>query len=142
MDSKVVGAFENVSFPDFGIFDVVAKVDTGALSGALHATAIHEVDLPTGQKAVSFLPYGHEPRVEVADFHKKMVKSSNGTTEERYVISTIVVIRDVQYPIHISLSDRSNMMKGVLIGRRFLRAHGFLVDANEGSQYRYEVKED
>lgn len=140
MNQQVIGAFEKVSFPDFGISDVVAKIDTGALSGALHATGITEVTLPTGQKAVSFLPYGRDARVEVADFHKKQVKSSNGKTEERYIISTTVVIRGVQYPIHISLSDRSNMMKGVLIGRRFLRQHGFLVDSNGGGEYRYEVK--
>ncbi|HEU5005223.1 MAG TPA: RimK/LysX family protein [Candidatus Saccharimonadales bacterium] len=140
MDSKIIGAFEKVSFPDFGLVDLVAKIDTGALSGALHATGITEVDLPTGQKAVSFLPYGREPRVEVADFEKKLVKSSNGKSEERYVIATTVVIRGVQYPIHISLSDRSNMMKGVLVGRRFLRQHGFLVDASGGAEYRYEVK--
>lgn len=139
-NAQIVGAFEKVSFPDFGLFDLVAKIDTGALSGALHATEIHEVELPTGQKAVSFLPYGKSPRVEVADFEKKMVKSSNGETEERYVILTTVIIRGVRFPIHISLSDRSNMMKGVLVGRRFLRQHGFLVDATGGSQYRYEVK--
>ncbi len=138
--AKIIGAFEKVSFPDFGIFDVIAKVDTGALSGAIHVTGVTEVALPTGQKAVSFLPYGKKPRVEVADFHKKLVKSSNGKSEERYVISTTIVIRGVQYPINISLTDRSNMMKGVLLGRHFLRSHGFLVDANDGSQYRYEVK--
>src|SRR6478735_3300452 len=140
--SRVIGAFEKVSFPDFGIFDVVAKIDTGAISGALHATDIQEVILPTGQKAVSFLPHGKDLPVQVADFHKKVVKSSNGVVEERYVISTTVTIRNVQYPIHISLADRSKMMKGVLIGRRFLRQHGFLVDANVGSQYRYEVKDE
>lgn len=140
MNPQIIGAFEKVSFPDFGLFDLVAKIDTGALSGALHATDITEVQLPTGQKAVSFLPYGREPKVEVADFHKKMVKSSNGKTQERHIIATTIVIRGVQYPINISLSDRSDMMKGVLIGRRFLRQHGFLVDANGGGEYRYEVK--
>lgn len=140
MKDKVVGAFEKVSFPDFGLLDVVAKIDTGALSGALHATGIKEIKLPTGQKAVSFLPYGRAPRVEVADFERKAVKSSNGSVEERYIIATTVIIRGVQYPIHISLSDRSGMMKGALIGRRFLRNHGFLVDATGGTQYRYEVK--
>lgn len=140
MKNKVIGAFEKVSFPDFGLFDVVAKIDTGALSGALHATGIREVGLPTGQKAVSFLPYGRKPRLEVADFEKKPVKSSNGSVEERYIIATTVIIRGVQYPIHISLTDRSGMMKGTLIGRRFLRDHGFLVDATDGTEYRYEVK--
>jgi len=140
MAQKIVGAFEKVSFPDFGIFNEVAKVDTGALSGALHASGIREVDLPTGKKAVSFLPYGKAPRVTMADFETKEIRSSNGVIQQRYVVSTTVVIRGVQYPIHISLADRSHMMKGILIGRRFLRTHGFLVDSNGGTQYRYEVK--
>lgn len=140
MESKIIGAFEQVSFPDFGLNGLIAKVDTGAMSGALHATGIKEVELPTGQKAISFLPYGRGPRVEVADFQTTNVKSSNGKSEKRYVIPTIIVIRGVQYPINISLSDRSQMMKGVLIGRRFLRAHGFLVDANGGAEYRYQEK--
>ena len=138
--SRVVGAFEQVSFPDFGLFDVVAKVDTGAYSGALHATSIKEVKLPTGQKAISFLPFGNEPRTTVGTYEKKYVKSSNGSSEMRYVVATTSTIRGVQYPIHISLSDRTNMMKGVLLGRRFLRQHGFLVDAALGGEYRYEVK--
>lgn len=138
--NKVIGAFEKVSFPDFGIFDVIAKIDTGALSGALHATKIREITLSTGEKAVSFLPYGQEPRVRVASFIKKDVRSSNGTLESRFVIPTTVVVKGVQYPIHISLADRTNMMKGVLIGRGFLRRHGFIVDATKGTKYRYEVK--
>lgn len=137
---KVVGAFEKVSFPDFGVTDIVAKIDTGALSGAFHATGIREITLVTGEKAVSFLPFGKEPRVKVASFIKKDVRSSNGTLETRYVVPTTVVVRGVQYPIQISLADRTNMMKGVLIGRGFLRRHGFIVDAKRGTKYRYEVK--
>jgi hypothetical protein len=137
---KVISAFEKVSFPDLGIFDVVAKVDTGALSGAFHATEINEVKLQTGETAVTFLPFGKKPAMEVVGFEKKLFKSSNGATQERYIIPTIVVIAGVHYPINISLFDRSDMMKGVLLGRNFLREHGFLVDANGGSEYRYEVK--
>jgi hypothetical protein len=137
---KVISAFEKVSFPDLGIFDVVAKVDTGALSGALHATRIKEVKLRTGEMAVSFLPFGKKPQMEVVGFQKKEIRSSNGIIQERYIVPTVVVIEGAHYPINISLSDRSQMMKGVLLGRNFLREHGFLVDANGGSQYRYEVK--
>lgn len=137
---KLIGAFEKVSFPDFGVIDVIAKVDTGALSGALHATGIKEELLPTGEKAVSFLSYGKEPRITVVGFQKKEVRSSNGIIQTRYIVPTTVVIRRVQYPINISLADRSTMMKGVLIGRSFLRRHGFLVDAAKGSKYRYQRK--
>jgi len=123
-----------------GLSGVVAKIDTGATSGSVHATHIKEVVLPTGKKAVSFIPYGTEPEVRVTDFELRDVRSSNGAISLRYVIPTMVVIRGVQYPIQVSLADRTLMKKGILIGRSFLREHGFLVDANEGEQYRYEVK--
>jgi hypothetical protein len=137
---RIIGAFDKIDFPDFGLFGVVAKIDTGAYSGALHGTSIKEVKLPTGKTTVSFLPFGREPRATVGKFEKKYVKSSNGSSELRYVVATTIAIRGVQYPINISLSDRTNMMKGVLLGRRFLRQHGFLVDAALGGEYRYEVK--
>lgn len=140
MSQKIIGAFEKVSFPDLGLFDVIAKVDTGATSGSVHATHIHEVELPTGEKAVSFLPFGKEPAMLVTDFSLKQVRSSNGALSLRYVVPTMVVIRGAQYPIHVNLADRTLMKKGALVGRRFLRQHGFMVDANGGSKYRGEVK--
>ena len=137
---KVIGAFEKVSFPEFGLFDIVAKIDTGAASGALHATHIKELVLPTGEKAVSFRPYGKLPRVVVASFVIKPVRSSNGDMTQRYVIPTSMTLRGVQYQIQIGLADRTAMMKGVLVGRQFLRKHGFIIDTKKGTKYRYEVK--
>lgn len=137
---KVIGAFEKVSFPDFGIFDVIAKVDTGATSGSLHATKIEEVKLPTGETALKFLPYGKRQRVIVNDFQLREVRSSNGASSLRYLVPTTIVIQGVQYPIEISLADRSLMKKSVLVGRRFLRGHGFIVDPKKGNEYRGEVK--
>ncbi len=137
---RIIGAFEKVSFPDFGLVGVVAKIDTGAASGALHATHIKEITLETGEKAINFRPYGQLPAVTVASYAVKPVRSSNGAVSMRYVIPTVIVIRKVQYPIHIGLSDRTLMMKGVLVGRQFLRKHGFIIDAKKGTKYRYEVK--
>jgi len=137
---RIIGAFEKVSFPDLGIIDEIAKVDTGATSGSIHATRISEVKLPTGETAVKFHPLGGRKAVTIQSFTTTEVRSSNGLSQLRYVIPTTVVIEGVQYPINISLADRSLMKKSVLIGRRFLRSHGFLVDTNKGSQYRGEVK--
>jgi hypothetical protein len=137
---KVIGAFEKVSFPDFGLFDVIAKIDTGATSGSLHATNIKEVKLTTGKTAVKFNPYGRKRSVIASSFQLKMVRSSNGESSMRYVIPTTIVIEGVQYPIEVSLADRTLMKKGVLIGRRFLRSHGFIVDPKKGNRYRGEVK--
>ena len=137
---KTVGAFEKVSFPDFGLHKVIAKIDTGATSGSLHATNIKKVKLPTGETAVRFKPYGTKPMVTASSFQFKMVRSSNGESSMRYIVPTTIIIEGVQYPIEISLADRTLMKKGVLIGRRFLRSHGFIVDPTKGTRYRGEVK--
>jgi hypothetical protein len=138
--NKVIGAFEKVSFPDFGLFDVVAKIDTGATSGSLHATKIKEIDLPTGEKGLKFLPYGRKKRIVVNSFELREVRSSNGVSNLRYFVPTTIEIEGVQYPIEVSLADRTLMKKAVLIGRAFLRSHGFVVDPTKGNQYRYDVK--
>jgi hypothetical protein len=137
---RTIGAFEKVSFPDFGLFDVVAKIDTGATSGSLHATRIKEMTLPTGEKALRFLPYGKKKRITVNSFSLKEVRSSNGASSLRYFIPTTIIIEGVQYPIVISLADRTLMKKSVLVGRKFLRSHGFIVDPKKGTRYRGEVK--
>lgn len=139
--NKVIGAFEKVSFPDFGLFDVVAKIDTGAYSGSLHATYIKVIELPTGKPALRFLPYGKKNRIVVNSFKLREVRSSNGVSSLRYFIPTTIVVQGVQYPIEISLADRTLMKKGVLIGRRFLQSHGFIVDPKNGTGYGGEVKQ-
>ena len=137
---KVIGAFEKVSFPDFGLFDVVAKIDTGATSGSLHATKIKEIQLPTGEKALTFLPYGRKKRITVNSFVLREVRSSNGVSSLRYFVPTTIEVEGVQYPIEVSLADRTLMKKAVLVGRQFLRSHGFIVDPKKGTKYRYDVK--
>jgi hypothetical protein len=136
---RIIGAFETISFPDFDAYDIIAKIDTGATSGAIHATRIREVILPTKEKAVSFYPFGKSKKVIASTFEITTVKNSMGYTQRRYVIPTTVVIEGVQYPINISLANRSRMKKKVLIGRKFLREHGFVVDTVKGTEYRSEV---
>lgn len=137
---RTIGAFEKVSFPDFGLIDVIAKIDTGATSGSLHATHIKEVILPTGEKALSFRPFGKRTAATVSSFELIEIRSSNGASSLRYLIPTTIIIRGVQYPIEVSLADRTLMKKGVLVGRKFLRSHGFVVDPKKGNKYRGEVK--
>lgn len=127
---KIIGIFENVTFADFGIGPVRAKIDTGAYTGALHCTKISEVETPAG-KVLRISPFDHtEIELNIADFARRHVRSSNGKSETRYFIDTTITIQGETYPIVLSLADRSGMKWPVLIGRRFLRKHGFVVDVS------------
>lgn len=141
-EPKMIGSFELVGFPELGEGKVVAKIDTGAFSGTIHATNIIEVKNDQGDRVLQFAPFGNTTEtMTVTDFKLKQIRSSNGQLETRYVITTKIILQDQEYPITISLADRSAMMKSVLIGRQFLRRHHFIVDVRQGTQYAYAVKE-
>lgn len=125
---KVLAAFEEITFPEFDMNRVHAKIDTGAYSGAIHCTRVHE-EAKDGGRVLYFSPFDHPELIKkTTHFVKRRVRSSNGTTQVRYFIDTSVVIKGITYPIHISLADRSDMRWPVLIGRRFLKNNGFIVD--------------
>jgi len=128
MKMKILKSKVEVDFSEFGIESVIAKVDPGAYSGCFHATNI-KVIKSKGADLLEFSPFDHpEKKYTTIHFIKKRVKSSNGQIEERYFIDTDIVIDKEDYPVRLSLSDRRNMRWPVLLGRKFLRQHGFLVD--------------
>lgn len=140
-EKKVVGLYEKVGFPTFDMLGVVAKIDTGAYTGALHCTKIEIVETPSG-KRLRFSPFDSPEKVILtSDYHITYIKSSNGKREKRFVIQTYISLKDTKYPITLSLADRSAMRWPVLIGRRFLRANNFLVDVREGIKYAQAVQE-
>jgi hypothetical protein len=132
---KTVGPLLSLDLPLLGIEDLQAKVDTGAFSGALHATRIREVKTTDGKKCLRFSPLGSaDHTIEVDTYHRRKVRSSNGLATKRYAIDTEVTILGETYPITITLTNRSSMKYQMLVGRNFLRIHGFLVDVNQENQ--------
>jgi hypothetical protein len=47
---EIFGIVEHVSLPILGLFDIAAKIDTGAFSGAMHVTDIKEYINEKGKK--------------------------------------------------------------------------------------------
>lgn len=128
---KTIGSFETVSFPEFGMKNIVAKIDTGAFTGALHCTKVHEEER-NGLMTLFFSPFDHPKEVHHTDnFEKGLVRSSNGKIEERYFIETKIEVKNKTYTITLTLADRSDMKWPVLIGRRFLHANDFIVDVSK-----------
>ena len=132
---KTIGHFVEIDLPLLGIEGVRAKVDTGAFTGALHAGQIREVVNAQGNKQLRFSPLAsRDHTVEVDNYHKRRVKSSNGVVSIRYAIDTDVTILGQTYPITLTLANRNSMKFPMLVGRNFLRIHGFLIDVGRDSK--------
>jgi hypothetical protein len=130
----VLGWLEKVWFPEFGTPDdgVMAKVDTGADSGALHCTLERLVRDENGQTVLEFQPFDtSHPMIRTADYKRILVRSSNGLMEERHRIKTKIKLSSGdEHRIELTLADRTDMNYEVIIGRKFLD-NKFLVDVSK-----------
>lgn len=136
-NSKTVGSFEIVSIPEFGIVNQIAKIDTGAYSGALHCTNIKVVrNKLTGKRSLRFTPAGNAKHASSVDeWIATYVRSASGHRVRRYLIDTEIELQGTTYPIRIGLSDRKELSKMILIGRRFLREQDMLVNVKLNQEY-------
>jgi len=114
-----------------GITNVLAKVDTGAYSGALHCSKIKEVIRKSdGKKVLRFTPSNNDSNTMcITKYAKSYVRSSTGHRVLRYLFDTNIDIKGITYSIRIGLSDRSDMNYEILLGRRFLGDNDILVDS-------------
>lgn len=125
-----LGSLEPIAIPEFGIKEVIAKVDTGAFSGALHCTHI-KVERHDERQVLHFTPLGDERlRTHVTEFEEIIVRSANGHESIRYLIPISLVVKGKEYKTTIGLSDRTVMKRDMLLGRRFLLEHDMLVDVS------------
>lgn len=129
---KPIGASEKVSFPDLGLFDIDAKIDTGAYTTALHCHDIGELEVG-GRMALHYKildpshpEYNHKG-FSTLSYTKKIVRNSFGDREERFVIKTRIKIGKRTIRAYVSLTDRQSMRYPVLVGRKLLKGR-FVVD--------------
>ena len=133
MDKKIVGRRETISLIDLELYDLDAKVDTGADSNALHCD---DIEINENNNSVSFtlLDEVHESyhgkRMTFPIYKIKKVKSSNGQIQERPSIKVSVEFFGKRYKSVISLTNRADMKFPMLIGRKFLSGK-FVVDVSK-----------
>ena len=132
---EVFGIVEHVSLPELGIFDVPAKIDTGAFSGAIHVTDIREYANERGKRRLEFRLPETGKVIDLGKYTRTQVRSSTGHQQKRYLFDTTVMVNNVEYPIRIGISDRSDLTYEILIGRRFLREHNILVDVKRNQEH-------
>ncbi|MCK9490611.1 MAG: RimK/LysX family protein [Sulfurimonas sp.] len=137
---KIIGRREVISILDLELYNLDAKIDTGADSNALHCDDIHIDDEGfvhfTLQDAVH--EAYHDKKIVMPLHSIKRVRSSNGKLQERASIKVSVEFFGKKYKTIISLADRADMKYPMLIGRKFLSGK-FLVDVSkENLAKKYE----
>lgn len=137
---KVIGRVEKVSFPELGLDNIPARIDTGARTTAIWVSSAAEKN---GKLEVVFLGKKHPlytgEVITFNSFERVMVSSSNGQTEERYKVKALVKISGKLIRARLTLADRSTQVYPVLVGRNVLRGK-FLVDVKSGQALVAEEK--
>ncbi|MBX2973140.1 MAG: RimK/LysX family protein [Flavobacteriales bacterium] len=125
-----IGRLEHIALPGIGVGRVEAKIDTGAFRSALHYQALKLSTKDGIRRLVVTFQMGGVRKVKVFRSYKRVtVKSSNGESSRRYLISTQVKLNGHIVRTQATLFDRSDMKYQVLLGRKFLRGR-FVVDVS------------
>ena len=120
---KCVGRTETVCFPEMETGPIAAKIDTGAYGNAMHAD-----DISVQDDILSFYIGG--TRHFFSEFDTVVVRNSFGKKQKRYSVRLNMKLGNKSYRIMVSLTSREKMKYPVLIGRRFLRKFGYMVDVS------------
>ena len=138
-----IGRIDKADFPLLDLFDIEAKIDTGAYTSSIHCKNVKVED---NYLKCNFLdeehPSYHEKEIIFDEYDVKVVKSSNGIAQARYRIKTDIVLFGKTSEIYLTLSDREEMRFPVLLGRSFL-SNKFIVDINRTNlSYKLKIKEN
>ncbi|CAD0006929.1 30S ribosomal protein S6--L-glutamate ligase [Flavobacterium chungangense] len=136
LQNKVIlGSEEWCAFPDLGIPTIKARVDSGAKTSAMHAINIApfikndanwvKFDINPIQNNIKTVIHCEAPLVD-----KRIVKSSSGFREHRYVIQTSIKLGEIKWPIEMTLTNRDSMGFRMLLGREAMSGR-VLVDPEE-----------
>lgn len=128
----VIGWREWLTVPALNIDRIKAKIDTGARTSSIHA---YDVELCTvrGATHVSFVVCPEQRRRQPAIrcvselIDERMVTSSSGHRERRYVVKVDVGLGGIVVPIELTLANRDTMGFRMLLGREAIR-NRFLIN--------------
>lgn len=141
----VIGRYDKIDLPEMNLWDIDAKIDTGADGSAIHC---HHIELvkKKGKKLLHFIlldpthPNYDNKSFYFEDYKQRSIKNSFGDSEKRFVIKTPIVIFGKETLTEFSLSYRGNLSFPILLGRKFLYRK-FVVDvARSNLSYRRKMK--
>lgn len=136
-DKLIIGQAESITFLDDNNVSVIAKVDTGAESSSIWASAISE-----DKGGLSFVLFdknseyftGNTIHLGVGEYSQTNVINSFGHREVRYKVGMHVSVLGKKIIAQFTLANRSLMLYPALIGRELL-FDKFVVDVTKGKPF-------
>lgn len=131
----VVGSEEWVSLSELSIPYVKARVDSGAKTSSLHAINIQPFQ-KDNETWVNFdvFPLQNDGKRKISCkalvIDKRVVKSSSGNREHRYVVRTAISLNDETWDVELTLTNRDSMGYRMLLGREAMIGR-IIVDPSE-----------
>jgi hypothetical protein len=126
----IIGSKERILFKNYLHEKVVARVDTGAKTSAVHCVNFW-FDKQPGRKPLNFILINEKfPPIKTTSYKKRYVKSSNGGVDVRYSVMLDVKMGKNIYKAEFTLANRDHMQHKVLLGRNLL-AGNFIVDVEK-----------
>jgi|SRR5690606_10910083 len=135
-EKPIIGAIELVDLPELGLYNIYAKIDTGAETSVLHCEDF-EVFEKDGHRYIRCYidehPESQSENLMKLSFlihREREVKNSFGQAETRHIFITKIKMFDTLFDIKLSVRDRSAMSYPMLLGRNFINGK-FLVDVSK-----------
>ena len=138
-----IGRIDKADFHELSLEDIDIKIDSGAYTSSIHCSQIKQYTKGSEQ-FISFTLLDPEHKLYTnkqftfKKYSAKKVKSSNGQSEERFMIQTTIEIFNKSFPIYLTLSERKEMKFPILIGRKFLNKK-FIIDPSK-KDLSYKLK--
>lgn len=132
----VIGWREWCAFPELNIPAIKVKIDTGAKTSAIHADFVEAYSIK-GEPYVRFTVHPLQRNREITCVCEAKVKdyrliiSSNGGREKRYVIETNFKVGNIEFKSDLTLTTRYGMKFRMLLGRDSLKQGNFLIDSTK-----------
>ena len=128
---NILGRYDRVDLPQLGVFDIHAKIDTGAYTSSLHCSRAQVVE---GILEFVLLDQEHTEftgsKFYFPEFEERDIKNSFGEVERRFVITTTLRIFEEEITTEFSLCNRGSLRFPVLIGRKIMK-NRFLIDVTK-----------
>ena len=142
-----IGRADKADFPELKLNDIDIKIDSGAYTSSIHCSNIEEIKEKEDLYIKFTLldeehPQFNNKEFKVKNYSSKIVKSSNGIAEKRFLIQTTILIFNELHPIYLTLTERKDMKFPILIGRKFLNKK-FVIDTvkkNLSHKLKYKTK--